>query len=135
MRNATRFEFAAQERWVAFHESKVSGRYHLDKQGYQKHRIWWISDHGNVKVTYSWREGVKVPSVSLTGRGYPAISINDAMEKYIHRLVARFFCINPDGKNCVNHKDGVKSNNHYSNLEWVTSSENIQHYHRELKNK
>jgi uncharacterized protein (DUF433 family) len=27
----------------------------------------------------------------------------------------------------VNHIDGVKLNNHYTNLEWATSSENIQH--------
>lgn len=47
-----------------------------------------------------------------------------------HRLVALAFIKNELGKKYVNHKDGVKSNNHYSNLEWVTPSENILHSYR-----
>ena len=45
----------------------------------------------------------------------------------IHRMVMRAFvgpC--PEGSE-VNHKDGVKTNNHADNLEYVTRSENMQH--------
>ena len=47
----------------------------------------------------------------------------------IHRLVAKMFCHNPDLENKiqVNHIDGNKLNNHYTNLEWMTPSENTQH--------
>lgn len=45
----------------------------------------------------------------------------------IHRLVAQTFLLNPLNKAQVNHKDGNKINNHESNLEWVTVSENHQH--------
>lgn len=45
----------------------------------------------------------------------------------VNRAVALLFIPNPDNKPEVNHKDGNKLNNHYSNLEWVTSSENSLH--------
>lgn len=45
----------------------------------------------------------------------------------IHRLVAIAYIPNPDGKPEVNHIDGNKLNNHASNLEWVTGSENMIH--------
>lgn len=45
----------------------------------------------------------------------------------IHVLVAKHFLPNPYDHKQVNHIDGNKENNHMSNLEWVSASQNIQH--------
>lgn len=49
---------------------------------------------------------------------------------HIHVLVARKFVEGWFEGAFVNHKDGDKHNNHSSNLEWVTRSENEKHAHR-----
>jgi hypothetical protein len=53
---------------------------------------------------------------------------NKRKRYYVHRLVADAFCQKKEGKVFVNHKDLNKHNNHFSNLEWVSSKENVIHY-------
>jgi hypothetical protein len=46
-----------------------------------------------------------------------------------HRLVAEAFLGLPEDETwTVNHIDGNKTNNHYSNLEWLPHSENVKHW-------
>lgn len=45
---------------------------------------------------------------------------------YIHREVAKLFVPNPDNKEFVDHIDGDKTNSVYTNLQWVTNSENVK---------
>ena len=45
----------------------------------------------------------------------------------VHRLVALAYVENPNNLETVNHIDGDKTNNHYSNLEWMNRSDQLQH--------
>ena len=63
--------------------------------------------------------------------GYLSVSLypKDGKQKHIHvhRLVAIAFYGPPPPGKIVNHKDGDKANNALSNLEYITTSENIKH--------
>ena len=68
----------------------------------------------------------------LEVNGYRCVALQDSQNGRrenckVHRLVAEAFIPNPENKPCVNHMDGIKENNHLSNLEWVTIAENIRH--------
>lgn len=95
-----------------------------DIKGYEG--LYQVSNLGNVKSLR--RNIIKKPSIN--SRGY--ISINLSVNKVIksmtiHRLVALHFISNPENKREVNHKNGIKTDNKVENLEWTTSSENVQH--------
>jgi len=45
----------------------------------------------------------------------------------VHRIIAITFIPNIDNKPQVNHRDGDKTNNVCTNLEWVTNGENQNH--------
>lgn len=66
----------------------------------------------------------------LTRKGYSQVILSGKpLKKFsnVHFLVAgAFLGKRPDGYQ-INHKDGVKTNNHLSNLEYVTPSQNTKH--------
>lgn len=67
------------------------------------------------------------------GYGYRSVVLMGGNKKsrkaqthLVHRLVALTFIPNPLGKPHVHHIDHNKSNNHVSNLMWVTQKENFE---------
>lgn len=88
-----------------------------------------IDIEGNVWVKYKHKT-VKLTG-TVTDKGYRKYHLKTDEGKHKkflgHRLVALVFIPNPCDKLEVNHKDGDKLNNHISNLEWCTHSENVQH--------
>lgn len=62
--------------------------------------------------------------------GYLAVNLyknGKVKHFYIHRLVARAFIPNREGKREVNHLDCNKKNNSIENLEWCDRSQNVKH--------
>lgn len=108
-----------------------------DIKGYED---WYqISNFGRVRsldreVVYSNKKKYKYvgkilnPTLKKTGYYYVSLSKNNVRPKFdVHRLVAMAFLDNPNNYPCVNHIDGVKTNNNVSNLEWCTFSQNSIH--------
>ena len=61
---------------------------------------------------------------------YKAVTLcedGERKEETVHRLIAKAFVPNPNNLPIVNHIDGNKSNNHYTNLEWTNIRENNCH--------
>ena len=66
----------------------------------------------------------------ISKSGYCVLNLCKNSVKYhfsVHRLVAQAFLENPEHKPTVNHKDSNKLNNSVSNLEWSTSTEQMNH--------
>ena len=87
--------------------------------------LYEVSENGEVR---NYKGFIKKPKPDKDGYLKVWLSKNSKKKPYfIHRLVASSFVENSLNKPIVNHIDGIKTNNHYSNLEWCTRSENDKH--------
>lgn len=104
----------------------------LDIPGYEG--LYQISNFGRVKSFYFKNPRILKPHKV---KGYSNVELYKNKKKkqfYIHRLVMENFCpIENMNVLDVNHKDEDKSNNHISNLEWMTHKDNLNYGSRAEK--
>ena len=83
-----------------------------------------ISNWGNAKGI----NGEKIIKPQIVGSGHCQLQIRKDGESkyfYVHRLVGEHFLEKPSAEKClIDHIDRNKTNNHFSNLRWVTHQEN-----------
>lgn len=72
-------------------------------------------------------------SITTSNHGYNVVNLSTHRDGvlrkkklYVHRIVAELFVPNPENKRYVDHIDNDKTNNVYTNLDWVTNSENVK---------
>lgn len=97
---------------------------------FHKKAVIWADLFGDYEVSTHGQVHNKVNNImikpQLGSGGYFVLSLQKKMYR-TNRLVAQVFLSNPDNLPVVNHMDGNKLNNHISNLEWMTYSQNSQH--------
>jgi hypothetical protein len=94
-----------------------------DVAGYEDH--YKVSSDGEIVGP---KGRVLKGGINIRGYIFVILSKNNVqVNRVVHRLVAKAFLDNPEEKEDVNHKNGIKTDNRLINLEWATRSENIQH--------
>ena len=96
--------------------------------------LYAVSDIGRVCRTtdgrcQKWKSGT-ILSLRRNPEGYPTVSLyrrDNGKTKLVHGLVAEAFIGKRKVGMQVNHRDGNKTNNDVSNLEWNTPKQNTRH--------
>lgn len=82
----------------------------------------------NYRITRSHEGHFLSPEVGRFGYRRVTLHVLGKRRRFlVHRLVALAWLPNPNALPFVNHKDGDKANNAWTNLEWCTQGDNERH--------
>jgi hypothetical protein len=88
-----------------------------------------ISNYGRIKSFQNSDEGVLIQGSLI--QGYHSLNVrfqNKSVNHYLHKLVAKHFCNNPNlSDKFVIHLDFNKQNNRAENLQWANRSKVTEH--------
>lgn len=85
--------------------------------------LYQISNKGNILN----KKKDKLMTNTLNIKGYLVVKLsknNKPKQFKVHQLVGIHYVDNPNNLSFINHKDEIKINNHYLNLEWCDNKYN-----------
>ena len=111
--------------WIEDVEEWTDIIYKDIKPGYYQ-----VSNHGRIRSVRC--ETPMIMKSNIDGKyiriGLSTKGLSHTRNYSVHRLVATAFVQGWSvDKNCVNHIDGNRYNNNYTNLEWLSNDQNMQH--------
>ena len=110
MLKEVKFNFNVSDRYK-YYVSEIGEVFKVDTRNGKTSECYYHIAHGYKRI--------RVTDIDTNSRRYIRVS----------RLVAMYYVENPNPEeyDIVNHIDGNKMNNHYTNLEWCNISMNTQH--------
>lgn len=120
---AARIYFGIKEEWRCI--DGYNEKYSVSNFGRVISHARYRNGKGGLPVAINER----ILKIRESNNGYIQVCLYGRVTKMesIHRLVAIAFLRNKQDKMTVNHKDGIRSNNFFYNLEWATYGENMYH--------
>jgi len=98
-----------------------------------------VSNKGKIRSfhnTFLSESGLKIPRTSKLTKSDSRYYVINLYSKgrfkkfYVHSLVLKTFVGSRPKDFVCNHKDGIKTNNNLSNLEWISRSDDVNHAYR-----
>jgi hypothetical protein len=112
----------SKKEWISIDE--VDGHYEINRKGeIRLKKGLLIKRRGKGNMVFKNPKPLK----TYIQNGYPAVNLSlkgKGKNFRVHRLLAKYFIPNPQGKPEINHIDFNKKNYSIENLEWCTRAEN-----------